>query len=242
MKIIYIPNATAGQIANDLELIAQQHPGAHLEFSNEAGFDLFVEGIKLRKEAAILETTGKAGRAATAADLLEMFRMLPPSLYVVLQSGWKVLDIEPNGDGRIFWYDDEDDFVRFEPGDDVRLLSTEHIIKAMDKHGIEEFLGCKVVVADRQRREKYHVNDVVWKMGKLCLLNNKDVESDYMTVETFLSELSVCSQFMIRVRGKYHTVDKGEEPSFSFATSKNGEKSLFVFLGEVVYDPADDWV
>lgn len=78
-------------------------------------------------------------------------------------------------------------------------------------------------------------------MGKLCLMHNKEAETDNLTVKTFLSELSVCSQFMIRVRGKYHTVDKGEEPPFSIATSKNGEKSLFVFLGEVVYDPADDW-
>ena len=88
MELLQTPTATAGQIVKDLELIVAKSPYIFLEYTNDGGGDMFVEGVKLRKNIAILETTGKKKRAATVEDILAMFQMLSESVRVVLQDGW----------------------------------------------------------------------------------------------------------------------------------------------------------
>ncbi len=78
----------------DLEQIVEKKLGIFLEYSYD-GDDMYVEGIKLRKDIAILETTGKKKRAVTAEDLLAMFRLLDVSLGVVIQYDWGMLNFEP---------------------------------------------------------------------------------------------------------------------------------------------------
>ena len=125
MTILQKPNATVGQIVKDLEQIVEKKPGILLEYSYD-GDDMYVEGIKLRKDIAVLETTGKKNRAATAEDLLAMFRLLDASLGVVIQEGWEMLNFEPYENGAIFKYDEED-FCQFTMDRDVRLLTTQQI-------------------------------------------------------------------------------------------------------------------
>ena len=64
MKLLYQPDATVGQIVQDLERIVAKAPGIFLEYLNDDGQDMFVEGIKLRKDIAILETTGRKANSA----------------------------------------------------------------------------------------------------------------------------------------------------------------------------------
>jgi len=59
MKILNKPRATVGQIVKDLEQIVAKSPYIFLEYLNDDGNGMFVEGIKLRKDIVILETTGK---------------------------------------------------------------------------------------------------------------------------------------------------------------------------------------
>ena len=118
MTILQKPNATVGQIVKDLEQIVEKNPNIFLEYMYD-GDDMFVEGIKLRKDIAILETTGKKKRAVTAEDLLAMFRLLDASLGVVIQEGWEMLNFEPFQDGSVFKYDEEEDFCFFVMDRDV---------------------------------------------------------------------------------------------------------------------------
>ena len=104
MKLLYHPEATVGQIVQDLERIVAKAPGIFLEYLNDDGQDMFVEGIKLRKDIAILETTGRKRRAARADDLLAMLRRVDASLCVVIQDGWEMRNLEPNAEGSIFRY------------------------------------------------------------------------------------------------------------------------------------------
>ena len=48
-----------------------------------------------------METTGRKQCAATAEEILAMFRLRDVSLHVVLWNGWEMLNLEPNADGSI---------------------------------------------------------------------------------------------------------------------------------------------
>lgn len=62
---------------------------------------MYVECLRIRKGVVIMETTGRKQCAATAEDMLAMFRLRDVSLHVVLWNGWEMLNLEPNADGSI---------------------------------------------------------------------------------------------------------------------------------------------
>lgn len=233
MKIIQKPTATVCQIVKDLELIVAKSPDIFLEFSNDDGNDMFVEGIKLRKDIVILESTGKRNRAATVEDLLAMFRMLDKSLAVVMQDGWELLDFEPNEEGSIFWYDEEDDYCLFRLGRDVRLLTTEQLEMDLKEKGWDKCLDFKVAVASRKLKMAYHVNCVRWNYGRLCLCYSEEEKEQSITLASLLEEFPTCAEFMILLNGKYYTVDVNENGIFFYFHNEEG-KHLGLYLGEVV--------
>lgn len=239
MKILHKPTANVGQIIKDLEAIVAKNPSLFLEFSNDDGNDMFVEGIKLRKDIAILESTGNGKRAATVEDLLAMFRLLDNSLGVVMQEGWELLNFEPNEDGSIFWYDDEDDYCLFCLGRDVRLVTTEQMEKELKEKWGSGRLGYKVAIASKKQRMAFHVNCVQRHYGKLCLCNSEEVEENSITVASLLEEFPTCAEFMVMYGGKYYAVDVDENGIFFYFYNEEG-KHLGLYLGEVVYDPKEE--
>ena len=62
---------------------------------------MYVESLQIRKGVVIMETTGRKQCAATAEEILAMFRLRDVSLHVVLWNGWEMLNLEPNADGSI---------------------------------------------------------------------------------------------------------------------------------------------
>ena len=60
-----------------------------------------------------METTGRKQCAATAEEILAMFRLRDVSLHVVLQDGLEMLNLELNTDGSIIWYYDADFCCQF---------------------------------------------------------------------------------------------------------------------------------
>lgn len=240
MKILHKPTATVGQIIKDLELIVAKSSDIYLEFSNDDGNDMYVEGIKLRKDIAILESTGNEKRAATVEDMLAMFRLLDKSLGVVMQDGWELLNFEPNKDGSVFWYDEEDDYCLFRLGRDVRLVTTEQMEKELKEKGLDKCLDFKVAVALRKLKMAYRVNCVRRNYGKLCLCYSDDEEEQNITLASLLEEFPDCAEFMILLDGKYYTVDVDENGIFfKFQNEEGGHLGLFV--GERVYDPREEW-
>ena len=238
MKILHKPTATVGQIIKDLEVIVAKSPDIFLEFSNDDGNDMFVEGIKLRKDIAILESTGDMKRAATVEDMLAMFRLLDNSLGVVMQEGWELLNFELNEEGSIFWYDDDDDYCLFRLGRDVRLVTTEQMEKELKEKWGPGRLGYKVAVASKKQRMAFHVNCVQRHYGKLCLCNSEEVEENSITVASLLEEFPTCTEFMVMYGGKYYAVDVDENGIFFYFYNEEG-KHLGLYLGEVVYDPRE---
>lgn len=235
MKFLHQPTATVGQIIKDLEQVVAKSPDIFLEFSNDDGNNMFVEGIKLRKNIAILESTGKRNRAATVEDLLAMFRMLDKSLGVVMLDGWELLNFEPNGMGSIFQYDEDDDYCLFRLGRDVRLLTTEQMEKELkEKWGPGRF-GYKVAIASKKQRMAFHVNCVQRHYGKLCLCNSEEVGENSITVASLLEEFPTCAEFMVMYGGKYYTVDVDENGIFFYFYNEEG-KHLGLYVGEMVYD------
>jgi hypothetical protein len=95
MELLQKPTATVGQVVKDLELTVPKRPNLLLGYSNDDFKERYVKGVKLQKDITILETTSKRNRAATADVLLSEFRTLDASTGVVLQDGWRLLDIEP---------------------------------------------------------------------------------------------------------------------------------------------------
>ena len=239
MKILQKPNAMVGQVVKDLEQIVAVNPKIFLEYMYD-GDDMFVEGIKLRSDIAILETTGKKRRAATVEDLLAMFRLLDASLGVVIQYGWEMLNFEPYKDGSIFKYDDEEDFCLFIMDRDVRLLTTQQIEKELEEKGLDKVLDYKVAAASRRQKMAYHVNCVARHYGKLCLCYDEDEESKSITVGKLLEEFPVCTEFMMMFGGKYYTVDLGKKGIFFPFQNEEG-KHLGLNIGEMVYDPCEEW-
>ena len=239
MKILQRPNTTVGQVVKDLEQIVAVNPKIFLEYMYD-GDDMFVEGIKLRRDIAILETTGKRRCAATVEDLLAMFRMLDASLGVVIQYGWEMLNFEPYKDGSIFKYDDEEDFCLFMMDGDVRLLTTQQIEKELKEKGLDKILDYKVAAASRRQKMAYHVNCVARHYGKLCLCYDEDEESKSITVGKLLEEFPVCTEFMMMFGGKYYTVDLGKKGIFFPFQNEEG-KHLGLYIGEMVYDPCEEW-
>lgn len=112
MELLQKPTATAGQVVKDFEHIVAKNPDTLLPYCNDNCDDRFVKGVKLWDDIAVLETTGKKNRAATVGELLPKFQMIDASTGVVLQDGWRFLDIEYAGwdwlgiepDGSIFMY------------------------------------------------------------------------------------------------------------------------------------------
>ena len=112
MELLQKPTATAGQVVKDFEHIVAKNPDTLLPYCNDNCDDRFVKGVKLWDDIAVLETTGKKNRAATVGELLPKFQMIDASIGVVLQDGWRFLDIEYAGwdwlgiepDGSIFMY------------------------------------------------------------------------------------------------------------------------------------------
>ena len=112
MELLQKPTATAGQVVKDFEHIVAKNPDTLLPYCNDNYDDRFVKGFKLWDDIAVLETTGKKNRAATVGELLPKFQMIDASTGVVLQDGWRFLDIEYAGwdwlgiepDGSIFMY------------------------------------------------------------------------------------------------------------------------------------------
>lgn len=242
MKILNKPKATVGQIVKDLEKIVAKSPKIFLEFSNDDGNGMFVEGIKLRKDIAILETTGNKKRAATVEDLLAMFRMLNVSLGVVLQDGWEMKGFEPFGDGSIFIYDEDDNYCQFMVDRDVRLITTQQIeaeLKNIENEGFFDF----TVVAKIWHGDcgtGHIMNCVQRRYGKLCLCYDKDVEADGITVRELWEEFPTCAEFMVYVNGKYYTVYEDENERFRTSELMTRKmKFLSIRLGEVVYDPKE---
>lgn len=239
MTILQKPNATVGQIVKDLEQIVEKNPNIFLEYCYDGDDMMYVEGIKLRKNIAILETTGKKKRAATAEDLLAMFRLLDASLGVVIQVGWEMLNFEPYKNGAIFKYDEEEDFCFFVMDRDVRLITTQQIEAELKKVDKEGFLDFKVVsqLWHGNKLTAYRANSLWYDYGKLFLCYDEDNESDSITVGELLDEFPVCAEFMVRENGKFYTVEVDENGRF-FSFPKLGNKTLFsIHLGEMVFDP-----
>lgn len=239
MRFFQKPNATVGQIVKDLERIVAKSPNIFLEYINDDSNDMYVEGIKLRRDIVILETTGRKWRAAKVEDLLAMFRMLDASLSVVLQDGWEMKNFAPNKEGSIFWYDEEEDYCLFLLDEDVRLLNTQQMEAELKEKGWDKFLDYKVAIASRQQKMAFHVNCVERQYGKLCLFNSKEVESKSITVGEFLEEFPDCAEFMIMIEGRCFTVDVGEHGIFFKFRNEEGDH-LGLFVGEMVYDPYEE--
>ncbi len=233
MKLLQKPTATVGQIIKDLEVIVAKNPSLFLEFSNDDGNDMYVEGIMLRKDIAILESTGNRKRAATVEDLLAMFRMLNESPGVVMQDGWELLNFEPNKDGSIFKYDEEDDYCLFCLGRDVRLVTTEQMEKELKVKGLDKCLNFKVAAASRKHKMAYRMNCVRWNYGKLCLCYSEEEEDQSITLASFLEEFPTCAEFMILHNGKYYTIDVGEKGIFFTFNNEEG-KHIGLYVGERV--------
>lgn len=236
MVILHNPTATAGLIVRDLEQIVAKNPDVLLDYSNDDGNDMFVEGVRLRKDIAILETTGKESRAATAGELLAMLRMLDASVGVVLQDGWELLDFEPNADGTVIVYDDG--YCLFSLGRNVRLITTQQMeTELKGKYGKEDF-SRKVALVMKEPRRACLLNSLRWHYGKLCLCYSKDEEKDSITVAELLEAFPTCAEFMVCLNGKYYTVEVGEKGIF-FCHKKGEERYLCFNLGEVVFDPME---
>ena len=62
---------------------------------------MYVECLRIRKGVVLMETTGRKQCAATAEEILAMFRLRDVSLHVVLWDGREMLNLEPNADGSI---------------------------------------------------------------------------------------------------------------------------------------------
>ena len=181
------------------------------------------------------DSTGNKNRAATVEDLLAMFRLLDKSLGVVMLDGWELLDFEPNQDGSIFQYDDEDDYCLFRLGGDVRLLTTEQLERDLKEKGLDKCLDFRVAAASRKLKMAYRMNCVRRNYGKLCLCYCDDEEEQSITQASLLEEFPDCAEFMILLDGKYYTVDVDENGIFFYFNNEEG-KHLGLYLGEVVYD------
>lgn len=239
MKILQKPTATVAQVLNDLEPIVATNPHLRLEYGNDDGNSMFVEGIRLRNGIAILETTGNERRAASVDDLLASFRILAPSVGVVLQDGWELLNFEPDNEGRIFRYDDEDDFCLFTLGHNAQLVTTQQMESELrEKCGRDDF-SRKLALVTKEPRRACLMNSLRWHYGKLCLCHDKDAESDSITAADLLQAFPTCAEFMVCLNGKYHTVEVDDNGIF-FGHKKGDDRYLCFYLGEVVFNPNEE--
>ena len=187
-----------------------------------------------------METTQRKKSAATVEELLSVFRMLDSSVGVVLQDGWEMLNIEPYEDGTIIKYDDEDCYCLFMLDRNVRLITTQQMeTELKGKYGKEDF-SRKVALVMKEPRRACLLNSLRWHYGKLCLCYSKDEEKDSITVAELLEEFPTCAEFMVCLNGKYYTVEVGEKGIF-FCHKKGEERYLCFNLGEVVFDPMEEF-
>lgn len=256
MKILQKPNATVGQIVKDLELTVPKRPYLLLGDSDcdDYSSERYVKGVKLQKDIAILETTSKRNQAATASQLLSAFRTMDASTGVVLQNGWRLLDIEPvnslfkrfgvpkeekEGD-TIFWCTENTSYSLLNSGRDVRLLTTQQMVEDLKEKGWDKFPDYKVAIASRRQKMAYHVNCVARHYGKLCLYYDKDKKEQSITLGELLEEFPDCAEFMMMFGGKYYTVDVGEKGIFFPFQNEEG-RHLGLYIGEMVYNPGKEW-
>ena len=256
MKILQKPNATVGQIVKDLELTVPKRPYlllGDLDYDDDSS-EKYVKGVKLQKDIAILETTSKRNQAATALQLLSAFHTMDASTGVVLQNGWRLLDIEPvnslfkrfgvpkeekEGD-TIFWCTENTSYSLLNSGRDVRLLTTQQMEAELKGKGWDKFPDYKVAIASRQQKIAYHVNCVARHYGKLCLYYDKDKKEQSITLGELLEEFPDCAEFMIMIGGRYFTVDVGDKGIFFPFQNEEG-RHLGLYIGEMVYNPGKEW-
>ena len=243
MEILQKPTATVGQIVRDLELIVAKSPDIYLEYwYDDDHATRFVEGIKLRKDIAIFETTVKRYRATTLKDILAMLKTLDASVRVVMQVEWELLDFRTNedGSGSILWYDDEENYCLYRLGRNVQLITTQQMeAELKEKCGKDDF-SRKVALVMKEPRWACLMNSLQWHYDKLCLCYSKDEEKESITVAELLEAFPPCAEFMVCLYGKYHTVEVGEKGIF-FGHKKGEERYLCFNLGKEVYDPEEEW-
>ena len=125
IEILQKPTATVGQVVKDLELTVTKRPNLFLGYCDDNFNDMYV----------------------TTLQLLLEFRTLDASTGVVLQDGWRLLDIEPvnsifkridaskeelespntevkKGD-TIFWFSENTNYSLLLPGRKLGMLETE---------------------------------------------------------------------------------------------------------------------
>ena len=242
MTIIQKPTATVGQIVKDLELIVAKEPNILLDYSNVDATDMYVEGVKLRKDLAIVEITDKEERAATAEDFLAMFRMLDASVGVVLQDSWELLNFVPYNDGSIIRYDEEDGYCLFGLDGDVRLVTTQQIeaeVKKIDEEGLLDYEVVPIMPHENGLRA-YRANCLRDRYGKHCLCYVKDEEKDSITVGELLREFPYCAEFMVGINGDYYTVDVNKNGIFCSVAKVGGKRVFTIHVGEKVFDPYEE--
>ena len=257
MKILQKPNATVGQFVKDLELTVPKRPYLLLGDSDcdDYSSERYVKGVKLQKDIAILETTSKRDQAATAMQLLSAFRTMDASTRVVLQNGWRLLDIEPvnslfkrfgvpkeekEGD-TIFWCTENTSYSLLNSGRDVRLLTTQQLETEVKKIDEEGFLDYAVVptLSHGNGLRVYRANCLRMCYGKLCLCYDKGEEKDNITVGELLEGFPACAEFMVKISGRYYTVENDTD---FCSIAKLSSKSLFtIHVGEMVFDPNEVW-
>ena len=87
----------------------------------------------------------------------------------------------------------------------------------------------------------YRVNSLWYDYGKLFLCYDEDKESDSITVGELLEEFPVCAEFMVQIKGKYYTLEMDENGRF-YSFPKLGDENLFaIHLGDMVFDPNEEW-
>jgi len=233
---LYKPTATAGQVVNDLHQIVETHPDLFLEYSNDDGNGLFVTGVVLHADMAVLQTSSDRHRAATLEQLLAMMSLLRESVGVVLQDDWQLLNLEPDAEGAIITYDEDDDYCLFRLGRDVRLLTTRQMLQELETKGLHEYPDCEVVAVSKSPLLAYPLNALQWHDNILCFGYTSKADADSITVSTLLDEFPDCAELMVRLKGRFYTITEGEKGIF-FGFTKEGTKYLGFYLGEVVYDP-----
>ena len=233
----YAINATVGQLVKDLNGIKKQAPDSFISTTLGNGSEVYVRSVRLWNGIIILRTCGDDEDAMSVADLLEELKGQDNDTQVVLELGWRLVNLSPKKNGSVIWYDDDDECCWINYENDIRLFKVEDLSELV-RYYAKKCPDRKVVcLADDGIY--YPVADVYEDDGDGFVIVRKMNDGKGVTISKFANSLGddeVVLFFENKSETAVYKAVGAVKSGVFFEDVVDGEDVIAFHLGETLYD------
>lgn len=237
MKIYKEIEATVGQVVKDLEEIAEKNPGSTFDYNYGNGNYLYFTDVKF--EAGFVFFVSKMTDEGMAVEeLLENLKRIKEDTKVLLDcDGCEWFSLKIEDDGKIFHYDEEEEYNWFSFNDqDVRCVTGTQV-KTDLKRFAKKYPDIKVACWTHDEEDLIYLGGVIWDDWKYWLYDR----SEDLTVSALYKEISLDSLVLFRSTEDYeeelyiHSLEMDDDGHIFHLEKDDDEDILVCRLTETLW-------